>query len=357
MLTLDINKNNYSIKGSADGAKKLKAALMEMNETLLELYEKNEKREKMGLKPLPMSFSIKDEFGVDLIKVGETASLDEIRKEKLKWQENVPYSIKENETLQALNEIGNSTKTQYEFNEELRAKLNKNIFVKDANLTPGETAILDYFGNSKGLFCSINFKDDISRNLIKQLIDNESPETNEPPKSFPHLFDNILNVNKVFKNNPNRKEYIEQARTYINISYKHLIPKKYLGIFSERYGLEKLIQAAEIKNEFKQPETNQKEFLNKVSFAMNEEIKNLNMGMNDSAVLIATKNMMKKLNQEQREKFINIINEKNVASIDKGLSFLSKLAEGQNKEDKSKSTKPSVKKSGNIEKDDDRLEV
>ena len=46
MLTLDINKNNYSIKGSADGAKKLKAALMEMNETLLELYEKNEKREK-----------------------------------------------------------------------------------------------------------------------------------------------------------------------------------------------------------------------------------------------------------------------------------------------------------------------
>ena len=66
--------------------------------------------------------------------------------------------------------------------------------------------------------------------------------------------------------------------------------------------------------------------------------------------------MMKKLNQEQREKFINIINEKNVASIDKGLSFLFKLAEGQ-KENKSKSTKPNVKKSGNIEKDDDRLEV
>ena len=81
------------------------------------------------------------------------------------------------------------------------------------------------------------------------------------------------------------------------------------------------------------------------------------MGINDSAVLIATKNMMKKLNQEQREKFISIINEKNVASIDKGLSFLSKLAEGQKKDDKSKSTKPNVKKSGNIEKDDDRLEV
>lgn len=296
MLTLDINKNNYSMKGSADGERKLKAALMEMNEILLELYEKNNKREKMGLKPLPLSFSIKDEFGVDLIKVGEFFSLDEIREEKLKWQKNIPYSIKERDTLQALNEIGNSNKTQYEFNEELRVKLNKNIFVKDANLTPGETAILDYFGNSKGLFNSINFKEDISRNLIKQLIDSESPETNEPPKSFPHLFDNSLNVNRVFKNNPNRKEYIEQARTYINISYKRLIPKKYLGIFSERYGLEKLIQATEIKNEFKQPEINQKEFLNKISYAMNEEIKNLNMGMNDSAVLIATKNMLKKLN-------------------------------------------------------------
>lgn len=357
MLTLDINKNNYSITGSMDGPKKIKAALMEMNETLLELYEKNAKREKMGLKPLPLSFSIKDEFGEDLIKVGEVSSLDEIRKEKLKWQENVPYSIKENDTLQALNEIGNSTKTQYEFNETLRAKLNKNIFVKDANFTPGETAILEYFGNSKGLFNSINFKDDISRNLIKQLIDNESTETNEPPKSFPHLFDNILNVNRVFKNNPNRREYIEQARTYINISYKHLIPKKYLEIFSERYGLEKLIQAAEIKNEFKKTEMNQKEFLNKISYAMNEEIKNLNMGINNSSILIATKNTMKKLNQEQREKFISIINENNVSSIDKGLSFLSKLAESQNKDSKSNSPKANLRKTGNIEKDDDRMEV
>ena len=357
MLTLDINKNNYSIKGSAEGTKKLKAALLEMNETLLELYEKNDKREKMGLKPLPLSFSIKDEFGEDLIKVGETSSLDEIRKEKLKWQENVPYSIKENDTLQALNEIGNSTKTQYEFNESLRSKLNKNIFVKDANFTPGETAILEYFGNSKGLFNSINFKDDISRNLIKQLIDNESPETNEPPKSFPHLFDNILNVNKVFKNNPNRKEYVEQARTYINISYKYLIPKKYLSIFSERYGLEKLIQAAEIKKELKQPETNQKDFLNKIAYAMNEEIKNLNMGINNSSVLIATKNLMNKLNFEQRESFINIINEKGVSSLEKGLPFLTKLAEGQNKDDKSKTTKSNVNKSRNIDKDDDRMEV
>ncbi len=356
MLTLDINKNNYSIKGSADGAKKLKAALLEMNETLLELYEKNDKREKMGLKPLPLSFIIKDEFGVDLIKVGEASTLDEIRTEKQKWQKNVPYSIKENEILRGMDEVGNSNKNQYEFNDELRAKLNKNIFVKDAKLTPGESAILDFFGNSKGMFDSINFKEKISRNLIKQLIDNESPETNEPPKSFPHLFDNILNVNRVFKNNPNRKEYIEQARSYINISYKHLIPEKYKDIFSERYGLEKLIQAAEIKKEFKEPDVNQKDFLNKISYAMNEEIKNLNMGMNDSAVLIATKNMMKKLNQEQREKFIDIMNEKNVSSVDKGLSFLTKLIEGQNKEAGAKN-KPSLKNSKNIEKDDDRIEV
>lgn len=352
MLTLDINKNNYSIRGSADGAKKLKAAITEMNETLFELYEKNEEREKMGLRPLPLSFSIKDEFGADLIKVGEVSSLDEIRSEKLKWQKNIPCSIKENETLQALDEIGNSNKTQYEFNEELRAKLSRNIFVKDANLTPGETAILDYFGNSKGLFNSINFKDDISRSLIKQLIDHESPETNEPPKSFPHLFDNILNVNRVFKNNPNRREYIEQARTYINISYKNLIPGRYMNIFSERYGLEKLIQAAEIRKELKQPEINQKEFLSKISYAMSEEIKDLNMGVNDSAVLIAAKNIMKRLNQEQREQFISIINAKNVSSLDKGLPFLTELAQG-----KTGNNKPGLRKPGSIEKDNDRMEM
>lgn len=264
-LLLDVNQNLYSIRGSGKGEQKIKAAVRDAIEDVMEQMHRNTERKAKGFKPLPCQTEIKDEYGKTLVSIRETRSLEEIRKNYMKNQESISYETREKNLLSAMDEVGNSDKNEYAFKEELAKQLNSALFVVDTNLSPGLEKILDYFGDTKGLFSSINFKEDIAQKCIKDLIDLPNPKTGKPPKTFEQLFSNIVSVNEVFKDNPNRAKYIDLARSYININYKFLIPEKYRPIFAEKGGLDRLIdvrnkqrsQATNIKNaEFEVSEKN-----------------------------------------------------------------------------------------------------
>lgn len=240
-LIININENLHSIKGSGEGEQKLQAAINEAMESIKDQIKINLQRQNSGLKPLPYNSIIKDEYGKDIVQIKETKSLEEIRKAYQKKQENLSYENREKNLLLAMNEIGNSNKTEYDFKDELSRQLNKNLFIDQTSLTPDMEKILDYFGDTKGLFNTINFKRDISMKCIKDLIDLPNPNTGKPPKSFEQLFTNILSINNIFKNNPYKEEYIELARNYINHNYKKLVPKEYSFFFENRNGLQELI--------------------------------------------------------------------------------------------------------------------
>ncbi|WP_149554552.1 hypothetical protein [Treponema pectinovorum] len=258
-LIINVNSELHSIKNSAEGELKKQSAVAQAMEEIKSQAIKNQERIKKGLNPLPYSTVVKDEYGKELVVIKETKSLGEIRKEYRKKQNSYSFANKERNLLLAMNEIGNSKKNEYEFKDELNKQLNSSLFVINAELTPTQEKILDYFGDFDGLFNSINFKEDISAKCIKDLIDLPSPKTGKPPKEFEELLSNIMSINKIFKQNPNRKNYIETARTYINIRYQKIVPEKFKVYFKERGGLFTLIENLE-KNEAKQQKINSLEF-------------------------------------------------------------------------------------------------
>lgn len=245
-LILNVNTNLHSVQGSQEGEFKTQAAISEALEAFKAQNETNKERAKKGLKPLPYSVCIKDEYGKDFVTIKETKSLAEIRTEYHKKLEDYPPKDKEKNLLTAMNEIGNSQKNEFIFKEELNKTLNSSLFVNDVELTPGQEKILDYFGDPQGLFNSINFKEDISKKCIKDLIDLPDPDTGKPPKGFKYLVKNIISINNIFKDNPNKDDYIEIARTYINLRYKKYIPEKYRDDFETRGGLKNLVDNSEV---------------------------------------------------------------------------------------------------------------
>lgn len=251
-LILNVNENLHSIKGSVDGDLKVHSALEEALESIKEQISINKERVKNGLNPLPYKASVEDEYGKELVTIKETRSLKEIRAEYKKKQESYSFENKEKNLLLAMNEIGNSDKDEKTFKTELNQQLNSVLFVNNADLSPTQERILDYFGDIDGMFNTINFKQDISEKCIKDLIDLPSPKTGKPPKSFDHLLKNIMSINKIFEENPHKQEYIETARNYINLRYQRIIPEKYKSYFKNRGGLGPLIsqmQNQELKNE------------------------------------------------------------------------------------------------------------
>lgn len=244
-LILNVNTALHSIKDSVLGEAKTHSAIAAAMDEIKNQARINAERIKKGLQPLPYKSVIKDEYGKDLVVIKETKNLEEIRTEYKKKQESYSYECREKNLLLAMNEIGNSKKTEYEFKQELNRTLNSALFVTDAELSPGLEKILDYFGDMKGLLNSINFKEDISAKCIKDLIDMPNPNTGKPPKSFEQLMVNIASINKIFKENENRDNYIEVARTYINIRYKKLIPENFRFNFESRGGLKTLIEKLE----------------------------------------------------------------------------------------------------------------
>lgn len=234
-LILNVNTSLYSIQGSAEGEQKTHAAIADAMKEIESQAKENEERLKKGLKPLPYGVTIKDEYGKDFVVIKETKSLEEIRTEYRKKQENCTVEERTDNLLTAMNEIGNSDKNEFAFKDELKKTLNTALFVTDVELTPGLEKILDYFGDTEGLFNSINFKEDISKKCIKDLIDLPDKETGKPPKSFKDIVSNILAINDIFKNNPDKDTYLDVARSYINLRYKKYIPEKYRQYF-EGYG-------------------------------------------------------------------------------------------------------------------------
>lgn len=247
-LILNVNENLHSILGSVEGEQKKKSAIEAAIEEIKNQAKNNQERIRKGLKPLPYNAIVKDEYGKDFVTIKETRSLGEIRQEYLKRQESNSYENRENNLLLAMNEIGNSEKNEYAFKEDLNKQLNSSLFISDANLTPAQEKILDYFGDYNGIFNTINFKEDISAKCIKDLIDLPDPNTGKPPKSFEHLLKNIMSISKVFKSNPNRDNYIEIARNYINIRYQKIIPENYKSFFKERGNLKNLVSEIEGQN-------------------------------------------------------------------------------------------------------------
>lgn len=280
-LILNVNSGLHSIKGSVDGELKKQSAIAEAMDDIKLQAVKNQERIKKGLKPLPYNTVVKDEYGKELVVIRETKSLGEIRQEYRKRQNSYSFANKEKNLLFAMNEIGNSDKNEYQFKEELNRQLNSSLFIINADLTPAQEKILDYFGDFDGLFNSINFKEEISAKCIKDLIDLPSPKTGKPPKEFEELLSNIMAINKIFRNNPNRENYIETARTYINIRYQKIVPRSFRFYFKERGGLFELIKSLE-NEEAKKQKINSLEFevseknFKKVyqSFCFLEEFKN-----------------------------------------------------------------------------------
>lgn len=263
-LILSVNSNLYSVRNSQEGEFKTHAAIADAMEEFKIQSENNQERIKKGLKPMPYSVVIKDEYGKDFVTIKETKNLAEIRKEYHKKLETYSFENKEKNLLEAMNEIGNSDKSEFSFKEELKNTLNSSLFVNDVELTPGQEKILDYFGDPNGLFNTINFKEDISAKCIKDLIDMPNPKTGKPPKTFEQLVSNIISINSIFKENPNKDNYIEIARNYINLRYKSFIPEKYRYDFESRGGLTKLINTSELLKE-------QKNKLNNLDFEVSSK--------------------------------------------------------------------------------------
>ncbi len=250
-LILNVNRELHSVKGSSDGEAKVHAAIAEAMAQIQEQARTNAERAKKGLSLLPYKSVIKDEYGKELVTIKETKNLQEIRNEYKKKQQETSYENQEQALLQAMDEVGNSTKKEVEFKEDLKKTLNSALFVTDANLSPGQVQILDFFGDENGLFNSINFKEAISSKCIKELIDLPNPKTGKPPKNFEQLMQNLVSINRIFKENENRDNYIEVARNYVNIRYNRIIPEQFKADFKERGGLKKILSKFEIEEEKK----------------------------------------------------------------------------------------------------------
>jgi len=280
-LVLNVNSNLHSVKGSSEGEQKIHSAIAEAMESIKTQAVINAKRVKKGQKPLPYNAVVKDEYGKDLVTIKETRSLEEIRQAYKKSQEEMDYEVREKNLLKAMDEIGNSSKSEQIFKDDLKETLNSALFVTDAKLTPGLEQILDYFGDSRGLVNSINFKEDISAKCIRDLIDMPDPKTGKPPKSFEQLMSNVVSINRIFRENPNRDKYLEITRNYIKIRYNKIVPGEYKQCFESKEDLQKLIGSIEsekAKNEkvesleFKVSEKNFKKYFQ--SFSKLEQFKN-----------------------------------------------------------------------------------
>ena len=263
-LILNVNTELHSVKGSIYGEEKTHAAIAEAMDEIRKQAKINAQRTKKGLKPLPYKSIIKDEYGKDFVTIKETRSLEEIRTEYKKKQQSYSYENQEKNLLHAMNEIGNSDKNELTFKEELSKTLNSALFVTDANLTPGLEKILDYFGDTKGLFNSINFKEDISAKCIKDLIDLPNPKTGKPPKNFEQLIQNILSIYNIFKENENRDKYIDIARNHVKLRYNKIVPEQFKRFFDVPDGLKQLIN--NIKNQ-----EQKKEKINNLDFIVSEK--------------------------------------------------------------------------------------
>ncbi|MBO4858712.1 MAG: hypothetical protein J5527_09370 [Treponema sp.] len=263
-LILNVNTGLHSVQGSAEGELKVHAAIADAIDEIKEQTKINGKRIKDGLKPFPYKAVIKDEYGKDFVVIKETRSLEEIRQEYRKKQDGYSYETRENNLLLAMNEVGNSSKDEFTFKKDLNKTLNSALFVTDAELSPGLERILDYFGDPKGLFNAINFKQEISAKCIKDLIDMPNPKTGKPPKSFEHLMSNIMSINRIFRENTDKDKYIEIARNYINIRYRKYIPEKYKSFFETRGGLSPLIVEIENLN-------SKKKKINELEFEVSEK--------------------------------------------------------------------------------------
>lgn len=244
-LVLNVNTKLHSVLSSQEGEQKVHTAIAEAMDSIKTQAEINAKRVKNGQKPLPYNAVVKDEYGKDLVTIKETRSLAEIREAYQKKQENLDYEVRESNLLKAMDEIGNSAKSEFLFKEDLAKTLNEALFVTDAKLTPGLEQILDYFGNARGLVNSINFKEDISAKCIRDLIDMPDPKTGKPPKSFEQLMSNVVSINRIFRENDNKDKYLEITRNYINIRYKKIVPDEYKHFFASRDALQKLIGSLE----------------------------------------------------------------------------------------------------------------
>lgn len=240
-LILNVNENLYSVKNSSMGEAKIHSAIAGAMEEIKRQAQVNQKRLQNGQSALPYSANIKDEYGKDLVTIKETKSLGEIRSAYKRRQESFSYDVQESNLLLAMKEIGNSDKNEHYFKENLNKQLNSFLFVNDAQLTPVQERILDYFGDIEGIFSTVSFKEDISIKCIKDLIDLPDPTTGKPPKAFSQLLTNIMNINNIFKNNPNRDSYIETARNYINRQYHSIIPAEFQQFFKNRGDLNLLI--------------------------------------------------------------------------------------------------------------------
>lgn len=263
-LILNVNENLHSIKGSVHGEAKIHAFIADAMEEIKYQALINKERTNKGLKALPYSVLIKDEYGKEVVSIKETKSLGEIRAAYKKRQESFSYEVQENNLLLAMKEIGNSDKNEFYFKQNLNEQLNSCLFVNDAQLSPVQEKILDYFGDIEGVFNTIKFKEDISIKCIKDLIDLPDPKTGKPPKEFTQLLSNIMNINNIFKENENKENYIELARNYINIRYHNIIPENYQQYFKNRGDLLPFIEKVNIQ-------ANKNKKLNELNFTVSEK--------------------------------------------------------------------------------------
>lgn len=241
-LILNVNESLHSIKGSADGELKSHAAIEEAVEEIRLQIRKNKARIESGLRPLPYKAVVKDEYGKDLVTIRETRTLGEIRQEYQRIQSSQPADRREKSLLAAMDEIGNSERDEAQFRDELSRQLSSSLFLNTAELSPAQEKILDFFGDTSGMFSTINFKESISEKCIKDLIDLPDPKTGKPPKTFSHLLSNIMSIDRIFQGNPSRERYIETARGYISLRYQRIIPPAYRQLFRTRGGIFPLVE-------------------------------------------------------------------------------------------------------------------
>lgn len=236
-LIINVNTELHSVKASAIGEAKTHSAIKEAIDEIVYQSKVNSERSAKGLKPLPYNATVKDEYGKDLVVIKEARTLEEIREEYQKKQDSYSFENKEKNLLASMNEIGNSEKNEHQFKEELNRQLNSALFVNDVELSPSQERILDYFGNMSGIYSTIDFKKEISAKCIKDLIDLPDPKTGKPPKTFEHLLSNIMSISKIFNESPKKEDYLEIARSYINLRYQKIVPENYKDYFKNRGNL------------------------------------------------------------------------------------------------------------------------
>lgn len=255
-LILDVNDNLFSLQRSSDADQKVQSAIKAAIDDIKQQAAVNNDRKKKGLSPVPYRAVVKDEYGKDIVTIRQAENLLDIRNAYRKKVDSLSYENKEKTLLTAMNEVGNSDRSEQEFKKDLFDRLNSCLFVSDAQLSPGLEKILDYFGDTNSLFNTINFKTDISTKCIQELIDMPDPHTGKPPKSFQDFLRNIVTIDRIFRNNPSHDDYLEKARIYIKMHYLKIIPDDSRTYFENRGGLTSLIQEwYKIENQNRKLET------------------------------------------------------------------------------------------------------